>query len=130
VSPSSTATIERIANVIIPTDDQERALTFYTEVVGLTVRADLAFGPELRWIEVGPAGGETTIAICPPGPGVTAGGKQTGIALHTADADGFHARLREHGVDVDPEVARYGEGIPPTFWFRDPEGNIVQVTGA
>ncbi|MDR3082800.1 MAG: VOC family protein [Streptomyces sp.] len=118
-----------IGNVIIPVADQDVALSFYTDIVGFEKRADLAFGGELRWLEVGPSGSGTTIAICPPGPGVTPGGKETGISLHVEDAASFHAHLRDAGVDVDAEVGHF-EGAPPTFWFRDPEGNTLMVAQA
>jgi predicted enzyme related to lactoylglutathione lyase len=117
----------RIANVIIPTADQDRALAFYTEVVGFEKKVELSFGGGLRWIEVAAPASTTSIAICPPGPGVTPGGKETGISLHTDDVEAFHSRLRAAGADVDDEIGRY-EGVPPTFWFRDPEGNNLMVT--
>ena len=41
--------------------------------------------------------------------------------------DGAHAALKEAGVDVDDEVARYGGAVPPMFWFRDPDGNSLIV---
>jgi predicted enzyme related to lactoylglutathione lyase len=75
---------------------------------------------------VAPDGAEVPIAICPPGPGVTPGGKDTGITLQTGEIDRYHARLTDHGVDVDVEVSRF-EGAPPLFWFRDPEGNRLMV---
>ena len=115
-----------IAHVIVPTDDQDRAVAFYTDVLGFEKRTELSFGGGLRWIEVAPAGSATTIAIGPPGPGVTAGGKETGIALQTDDADACHSALRAAGVDVDDAVGHF-EGAPPTFWFRDPEGNTLMV---
>jgi predicted enzyme related to lactoylglutathione lyase len=118
-----------IANLIIPTADQDRALAFYTEVVGFEKRAELSFGGGLRWIEVAPEDSATTIAICPPGPGVTPGGKETGISLHTDDVNAFHSHLKAAGVDVDDEIGDF-EGAPPTFWFRDPEGNILMVAQA
>lgn len=124
------AHITKLANVIIPVADQDRAVDFYTESLGLEKRVELSFGPDLRWIEVAPPGVQTTIALCPPGPGATPGGKQTGISLQTDDADAYHAELRARGVDVDPEVGRFGEGVPPMFWLRDDEGNILQVTQA
>lgn len=61
---------------------------------------------------------------------MTAGGKQTGISLQTEDIDGYHAELKARGVDVDAEIGRFGEAVPPTFWLRDHEGNILQVTEA
>jgi predicted enzyme related to lactoylglutathione lyase len=121
--------VSKLANVIIPAADQDRALEFYTETLGLDKRADLPFGDGNRWIEVVPSGAETPIAICPPGPSVTAGGKETGISLATDDIDAYHAHLKAHGVDVDAEVARFGEA-PPLFWFRDPEGNTLMVVEA
>ena len=119
--------ITKIANVIIPADDQDRALQFYTEVLGLEKRLEAPFGDGSRWIEVAPAGSDTVIAICPPGPNVKAGGKETGVTLQTDDVDAYHAQLKQRGVDVDAEVSRFGDPVPPMFWFRDPEANNLQV---
>ena len=35
--------------------------------------------------------------------------------------------LKASGVDVDADVLRMGDAVPPMFWFRDPEGNVLQV---
>jgi predicted enzyme related to lactoylglutathione lyase len=122
--------VSKVANVMIPVADQDRALEFYTEVLGLEKRVDLPFGPGNRWIEVAPSGAATPIAICPPGPNVTPGGKDTGISLQTDDIDAYHAQLKARGVDVDAEVSRFGDAVPPIFWFRDPEGNTLMVVEA
>jgi predicted enzyme related to lactoylglutathione lyase len=119
--------ITQLANIIIPVADQDAAVAFYTETLGLEKRVDVPMGEAGRWIEVAPRGAATPIAICPPGPDTTPGGRQTGISLQTDDADGLHAELRSRGVDVDAEVSRFGDPIPPIFWFRDPEGNTLQV---
>jgi predicted enzyme related to lactoylglutathione lyase len=121
--------VNKLANVIVPVADQGRALEFYTDALGLEKRVDVPFGDGNRWIEVAPPGAETPIAICPPGPQVTAGGKDTGISLQTDDIDGLHAKLKNRGVDVDAEVSRYGEA-PPLFWLRDPENNTLMVVEA
>ncbi len=120
--------VSKLANVIVPVADQDRALQFYTEALGLEKRVDVPFGDGARWIEVAPAGADTAIAICPPGPTVTAGGRDTGISLQTDDIDSYHAQLKDRGVDVDAEVRRFGDAVPPLFWFRDPEGNTLMVT--
>lgn len=119
--------ISKIANVIIPVADQDRALQFYTEALGLEKRADAPFGDGNRWIEVAPAGADTPIAICPPGPDATVGGKDTGISLQTDDIEASHAELKDRGVDVDAEVSRFGDAVPPLFWLRDPEGNTLMM---
>jgi catechol 2,3-dioxygenase-like lactoylglutathione lyase family enzyme len=120
-------TISKLGVVCIPVSDQERAIAFYTEKLGLEKRADVPFGNGYRWVEVAPAGAETTIAIVPPPPGNPTGGMQTGIGLHVDDIDAFHAELREAGVDVDAEISRAGDPVPPLFWLRDPDENVLMV---
>jgi catechol 2,3-dioxygenase-like lactoylglutathione lyase family enzyme len=126
VSPTKTR-ISQIGTVIIPVADQERALEFYCDTLGMEKRTDVPFGGDYRWIEVAPADATTTIALAPPPPGASAGGAQTGIALNTADIDGLHDELAAAGVDVDDEVSRMGDPVPPMFWFRDPEANVLLV---
>ncbi len=128
---SSTRTqVEKVATVVVPVSDQDRAVEFYTERLGLNKRTDVPFGNGYRWVEVGPGDAETTIAIVPPPPGKPTGNVETGISLYTDDIDGFHAQLKAHGVDVDPEVSRMGGPVPPLFWFRDPDNNTLMVVGA
>jgi catechol 2,3-dioxygenase-like lactoylglutathione lyase family enzyme len=131
VSKTSTR-ISQIGTVVIPVSDQERAIAFYVDTLGFEKRADVPFGDGYRWVEVGPAGAATTIAIVPPPPGKPTGNVETGIGLNTDDIDGVHADLKERGVDVDAEVSRMGDPVPPLFWFRDPDGNtlmVVETTG-
>ena len=113
----------------IPVADQERAIEFYTQKLGFEKRIDVPFGPEegYRWVEVAPADAVTTIAVVPPPPGGPTGNRETGIGLQTDDIDAYHAELKANGVDVDPEVSRMGDPVPPLFWLRDPEGNTLMV---
>ncbi|MBV8714551.1 MAG: VOC family protein, partial [Chloroflexi bacterium] len=53
--------VSKVANIIIPVADQDRALEFYTDVLGLEKRVDAPFGNGGRWIEVAPSGAETVI---------------------------------------------------------------------
>jgi hypothetical protein len=54
-------------------------------------------------------------------------GGHTNLALTTTDIDGLHAGLRDGGVDVDEEVSRHGGPVPPMFWFRDQDANVLLV---
>ena len=127
---TTTSTITKVGVVCIPVSDQDRALAFYVDVVGLEKRADVPFGNGYRWVEVAPEGVETTIAIVPPPPGKPSGNVETGIGLETHDIDAVHAALKERGADVDDEVSRMGDPVPPLFWFRDPDGNTLMVVEA
>jgi catechol 2,3-dioxygenase-like lactoylglutathione lyase family enzyme len=104
-------------------------IEFYVDKLGLETRTDVAFGDGYRWVEVAPSGAETTIALAPPPEGRPTGNRETGIGLHTDDIDAYHAELRDAGVDVDAEVSRMGDPVPPLFWLRDPEGNTLMVVG-
>jgi catechol 2,3-dioxygenase-like lactoylglutathione lyase family enzyme len=123
-------TIKKLGVVCVPVSDQERAIAFYTETLGFEKRADVPFGEGYRWVEVAPAGAETTIAIVPPPPGQPTGGMQTGIGLHVDDIDAIHADLKAAGVDVDAEISRMGDPVPPLFWLRDPDANVLMVVEA
>jgi catechol 2,3-dioxygenase-like lactoylglutathione lyase family enzyme len=118
--------IEAIGLVIIPATDQDRSIEFYVESLGFEKRTDLPFGGSYRWVEVYPPSGTTGIALAPPRPGDPTA-VQTGITLTTADIDATHAELRSRGVDVDAEVSRMGDPVPPMFWFRDPDGNSLLI---
>ena len=112
----------RIDVTSVLVDDQDRALEFYTGKLGFEKRADTPFGEGDRWVEVAPAGAATTIAIVPPREGMPTG-IETNTAFTTEDVDGDHADLRDRGVDVDDEVMRMGDPVPPMFFFRDQDGN-------
>jgi catechol 2,3-dioxygenase-like lactoylglutathione lyase family enzyme len=118
--------IRQISLVIVPTPDQDRAIEFY-ESLGFEKRTDTPFGGGYRWVEVYPPEGTTGIALAPPQPGTEVVPVQTGITLTTGSIDETHAELKDRGVDVDAEVARMGDPVPPMFWFRDPSGHSLMV---
>lgn len=127
---TKTATgIAGISLVIIPSTDQDRSIDFYVDSLGFEKRTDVAFGDKYRWVEVYPPSGTTGIALAPPRPGDPTG-VQTGITLTTDDVDVTHAELQSRGVDVDAEVSRMEDPVPPMFWFRDPDGNSLLVVRA
>ena len=121
--------VNKVATVIIPVSDQDKALDFYVGKLGFEKRVEMPFGPgsEYRWIEVGLPDQDTTIALAPPREGEPTVGRETGISLQTDDIDGYHKRLRDAGVECDEQVQRMGDPVPPMFWFRDPEGNTLMV---
>lgn len=119
--------LKTINLVCVPTVDQEKAVAFY-EALGFEKRTDIAMGDGYRWIEVYPAEGGTGIALAPPPP--DSGPVEptvTGITLTTDDIDATHAALKELRVDVDDQVARMGDPVPPLLWFRDPTGHTLMV---
>lgn len=126
---STKTRVSKIATVVIPVSDQERMIEFYVQKLGFEKRVDVPFGNGYRWVEVAAGEAETTIALAPPPEGKPTGNHETGISLYTEDIDAYHAELKANGVDVDPEISRMGDPVPPLFWLRDPEGNTLMVAG-
>jgi catechol 2,3-dioxygenase-like lactoylglutathione lyase family enzyme len=118
--------ITEVGTVIVPVSDQDRALEFYTDKLGFETRMDVAYGDGDRWVEVAPAGAATTVALIPPREGDPVG-VETRIGFTTADVDADHADLKARGVDVDDEVMRMGDPVPPMFFLRDQDGNSALV---
>ena len=127
MSATSPTGLRGLSLVCVPTPDQDKAISFY-ESLGFTKRTDVPFGGGYRWVEVYPPEGTTGIALAPPPPGrgdVTP--VETGITLTTDDVDATHQALKSRGVDVDAEVSRMGDPVPPMFWLRDPTGHSLMV---
>jgi catechol 2,3-dioxygenase-like lactoylglutathione lyase family enzyme len=123
----TTTGLTTMSLVCVPTVEQDKAVAFY-ESLGFEKRTDTPFGGGYRWIEVYLPEGNTGIALAPPPPDQQPiQPAQTGITLHTNDIDATHAAMQALGVDVDEQVARMGDPVPPMFWFRDPTGHTLMV---
>ena len=121
---TATNEVTRIRIVGVPVGDQDKALEFYTAVLGLGTSMDVPIGGGARWIEVTPSGGGASIALTAAKPGAPAG-VETGIRLCAGDADAFRQHLLDHGASAD-EVLRW-PGVPPMFAFRDQDGNGLEI---
>lgn len=119
-------TIGQIGTVMVPVSDQDAAIEFYVEKLGFEKRTDMPFGKGDRWVEVAPAGAATTVALVTPREGDSAG-IETRVALASQDVDADYASLKARGVDVDAEVMRMGDPVPPMFFFRDQDGNSLLI---
>lgn len=124
----TTTSIDNVLTIGVPVSDQDRALDFYLEKLGLEKRRDVPvpqFGG--RWIEVAPRSATVTIALVPTREDRPTG-VETGIRLTTADADAVHDDLQAGGVEVG-DVLRW-PGVPPMFAVRDQDGNGLEIVQA
>jgi len=108
----------RILSVSMPVADQDKALAFYTEVLGCEVRVDAEIWPGTRLIEVVPPGSSVGFVLIPPG-----GDLPVAVRMGTSDAHAAHARLREAGATLHNDEVLHLDGAPPMFFFDDPDGN-------
>jgi uncharacterized glyoxalase superfamily protein PhnB len=122
--------------------DQDEALAFWTEKVGMEVRADVTL-PELgdfRWLTVGMPGQDdfAIVLMAIPGPPVMEAetseqvrelmskGFAGTVFLETDDCRAAYEDLRARGVEFNeaPEERPYGIDSG----FRDPSGNSIRLT--
>ncbi len=122
-STKTTMHITDIRTIAVPVTDQDRALEFYRDGLGLETRIDMSYGDDQRWLEVVPSGAMTSIALVRAGESAPAG-IDTGIRLTTDDAVADHEVLRAKGIDVDAEILQYPV---PMFTLRDPDRNVLYV---
>ena len=112
--------ISHVKFVSIPTADQERALAFWTELVGFRVLTDQPFDDRQRWIELRIGKSETRFVLFTMPGGPKPGGQFNG-ALSCDDVEQTYAELDAKGVEFvsKPEKQPWG-----TFAvFKDPDGN-------
>jgi predicted enzyme related to lactoylglutathione lyase len=132
----------RIASAQLWVQDQDEALAFYTQKVGMEIKSDVTV-PELgdfRWLTVGPAGQDDVaiVLMAIPGPpvfeqetvdqikAVMAKGVAGTVFLTTEDCRASYEELRGRGVEFveEPEERPYGIDAG----FRDPSGNHLRLT--
>ncbi len=136
--------ISSISHVNVWVDDQEEALAFYRDTLGLEVREDITV-PEMgnfRWLAVGPVGQPDVAFVLMEVPGapvfdpettaqvkaLLARGAIGGLFVTTDDAQASYEELKSRGVEFTSEPTRMPYGIDAPF--RDPFGNefrMVQV---
>lgn len=116
--------IKQVQSVSVFVSDQQRALDFYTNVLGLELHLDATYSPGYRWIEVAPRGATTGIALMTPCPGQpnTMIGVATSFVLSTDDIVGTYAELLDRGVEfVEPPTLQPWGGMQAIF--ADLDGN-------
>jgi len=123
------AQITQLGRVMVPVNDQDAAIDWYTTKLGFSLAADVPFGEGDRWVEVAPPNGGAAIALVPPR-GDYQPGRMTGIALESSDPRADHAELQENGVDVDAELMGGDGTVPLLFMLRDGDGNNLMIVQA
>jgi catechol 2,3-dioxygenase-like lactoylglutathione lyase family enzyme len=137
--------LKQLTHVQVWVNDQDEALAFYTEKLGMELREDVTL-PELgnfRWLSVGIPGEDISITLMAiPGPPVfeeatrdqirslMAKGASGGLFFRTDDAKATYEELKSRGVEFTQEPTEQPYGVDAGF--RDSSGNhfrVVQQTG-
>lgn len=119
--------ITHIHSATLMVEDQDVALDFYVEKLDWEKRAAAQYGDGARWIEVGPSGAVTTLALVRPndvGALPEKAGSYKGISLVTDDIDSTYRTLSDRGVKFVQPPEQMPWGARAT-WFEDPDGNLL-----
>ncbi len=132
----------RIANAQLWVHDQDEALAFWTQKVGMEVRSDVTLAElgNFRWLTVGPPGQDDVAIVLMAIPGPPVMDAETGeqvrnlmakgfagtVFLTTEDVHGDYEALRSRGVEFTEELQERPYGIDSGF--RDPSGNSIRLT--
>jgi catechol 2,3-dioxygenase-like lactoylglutathione lyase family enzyme len=113
--------ISHVKFISVPTTDQDRALTFWTERVGFRVLTDQPFDDKQRWIELRIGSSDTRVVLFVfDGDGLKPGGLFNG-AFACENVEQTYLQMVERGVEFTspPQKEPWG-----TFAaFKDPDGN-------
>ena len=132
----------KLANAQLWVHDQDEAIDFYTNKLGMQVRADVTL-PEMgnfRWLTVGPAAQPdiSIVLMALPGPPIMdadtaeqvralmAKGFAGTIFLTTDDVYADYEQLKSRGVEFSEEPEERPYGIDSGF--NDPSGNSFRLT--
>ena len=132
--------LKHLTTVNVWVHDQDEALAFYTEKLGMELRDDVTV-PEMgnfRWLTVGLPGQDVSLALLAvPGPpvfdeetrakvmDVVAKGAAGGLFFSTDDVQGTYEELKQRGVEFGQEPTEQPYGIDAGF--RDPSGNQARM---
>jgi catechol 2,3-dioxygenase-like lactoylglutathione lyase family enzyme len=132
--------LKQLSTVQVWVHDQDEALAYYTDKLGLELREDVTV-PEMgnfRWLTVGVPGQDVSIVLMAvPGPPVfdaetqaqikslIAKGAASGLFFTTDDVRATYDELKGRGVEFqgEPTVQPYGIDVG----LRDPSGNQMRV---
>ena len=133
--------LKQLATVQVWVHDQEEALAYYTEKLGLELREDVTV-PEMgnfRWLTVGVPGQDDVaiVLMAVPGPPVfeeetraqihelLAKGASGGLFFATDDCRGDYEELKRRGVEFTQEPTEMPYGVDAGL--RDPSGNQFRM---
>lgn len=87
-------------------------------MLGCELRTDVEVWPGARMIEVVPPGSSVALVLLPADSQIP-----VAIRLGTSDAQQAHDLLRASAATLHNEELVRMQGVPPMFFFSDPDGN-------
>lgn len=120
--------LEKVAYISVFISDQDKALDFYTNVLGFEKRVDSPTPDGPRFLTVAVTGQDFELVLWPgtPGQGQPVYGRvSAAYTIMVSDCRKMFEVLKARGVKFDTEVLEYPWGYVAVF--QDPDGNRLQL---
>jgi catechol 2,3-dioxygenase-like lactoylglutathione lyase family enzyme len=120
--------LERLVYATVFVSDQDRALDFYTNVLGFEQRADNPTPGGPRFLAVGVTGQDFLLVLWPGTPGQAEpvdGRIPAAYTIETGDIRNAVEALTSRGVKFETDVLEYPFAY--IAGFQDPDGNRLQL---
>ena len=120
--------LEKIFYTSVLVGDQDAALDFYTNVLGLEKRAENPTPERPRFLTVGVEGQDFQLVLWPGTPGLAEpvmGRPPASVTIETDDCRKAVEELKSRGVEFVSDVLEFPWGY--IAQFKDPDGNVLQL---
>jgi len=120
--------LKNVAYASVFVKDQDKALEFYTNVLGFEKGVDNPTPDGPRFLTVGVKGQDFMLVLWPGTPGQAQpvqGGIPASVTIETDDIRTTHEELKSRGVEFETDVIEFPWGY--VAQFLDPDGNRLQI---
>jgi glyoxylase I family protein len=125
--------IRNLDHVVVCVSDLERALKFYTEVLGCTEERRVE---RIGLVQLRAGASMIDLQLVNQGPEDSEQGAPTknmdhfAVRIEPFDPASLRSHLQAHDIDAGEVVQRYGaEGDGPSVYITDPDGNTIELKG-
>jgi predicted enzyme related to lactoylglutathione lyase len=123
-----TTVLEKVFYTSVLVSDQDRALDFYTNALGMEKRVENPTPDGPRFVTVGVEGDDFMLVLWPGTPGqaeLAMGNPPPSVTIETDDLRKTYEELKSRGVEFVTDVLEFPWGY--VAQFEDPDGNRLQI---
>jgi predicted enzyme related to lactoylglutathione lyase len=120
--------LEKVFYTSVLVTDQDKALDFYTNALGMEKRVENPTPDGLRFLTVGVEGDDFQLVLWPGTPGQAQpamGRPPASVTIETDDIRTTFDEMKSRGVEFVSDVLQFPWGS--VAQFTDPDGNLLQI---
>jgi predicted enzyme related to lactoylglutathione lyase len=126
IEEEKSVVLKKVKFVGVNVRDQEKALRFWTQKIGLQISTDQEMGNGMRWIELKIPGAQTGLVLFTPPGQENRIGSFHNLSFEVDDVVRAHKELSGKGVEFLQPPKKEGWGTSAIF--KDPDGNSFVIS--